>query len=411
MWRIIFKMLMARKGRYGWLLTELVVVSIAVWVLVDPLVVQTSIELQDKGFDEHRLYRMELKTYSENYPHFVEMDEAERHEAQLLMLRMVRSYPGVASATFQGNDGPFCSSTSINMFRCGDREAFVNSVAFVPCSDFFKTFRFSESGRGGNAGLDSMTFDDGCVVMSEETFPGRSVMGKLDTISNKTVAATTGLVRLHPDTPPEGVMFLPRTGMDVRAIVMRISDNIDEQKFLSDFTDWVKKRLKSGNFYVKEVQSYSDFMDDNSGKFKSYVQMRMVLGIFFLFCLFLGVSGTFWMQTSNRREEIGIMKSFGATSSVIVRTLIAEGVILATAAVAIGCFLYLQYAIKEGLYLPDGNMYKFLSGRYWYEHFASHFAVTSLVTWMIVVIVVCTGIYVPARRVSRITPTDALHEE
>ncbi len=117
MWRIIFKMLMARKGRYGWLLTELVVVSIAVWVLVDPLVVQTSIELQDKGFDEHRLYRMELKTYSENYPHFVEMDEAERHEAQLLMLRMVRSYPGVASATFQGNDGPFCSSTSINMFR------------------------------------------------------------------------------------------------------------------------------------------------------------------------------------------------------------------------------------------------------------------------------------------------------
>ena len=150
---------MARKGRYGWLLTELVVVSIAVWVLVDPLVVQTSIELQDKGFDEHRLYRMELKTYSENYPHFVEMDEAERHEAQLLMLRMVRSYPGVASATFQGNDGPFCSRTSINMFRCGKQEAFVNSVAFVPCSDFFKTFRFSESGRGGNAGLDSMTFD------------------------------------------------------------------------------------------------------------------------------------------------------------------------------------------------------------------------------------------------------------
>lgn len=411
MWRIIFKMLMARKGRYGWLLTELVVVSIAVWVLVDPLVVQTSIELQDKGFDERRLYRMELKTYSENSPYFVELDKEKRHDAQLRLLRMVRSYPGVVSATFQGGNGPFCSSTSIYTFRCDNLEAFVNSVDFVPRNDFFKTFRFSESGRYSNAELDSMTFDDGCVVMSEETFPGRSVMGKLDSISNITVVATTGLVRLHPDTPPEGVMFLPRTGMDVRAIVMRISDNIDEQKFLSDFTDWVKKRLKSGNFYVNEVQSYSDFMDDNSGDFKSYVQMRTVLGIFFLFCLFLGVSGTFWMQTNSRREEIGIMKSFGATSSGIVRTLIAEGLILATAAVAIGCFLYLQYAIKEGLYLPDGNMYKFLSGRYWYEHFAPHFAVTSLVTWMIVVIVVCTGIYVPARRVSRITPTDALHEE
>ena len=61
MWRIVLKMLAARKGRYGWLLAELVVVSMAVWVLADPVVVQTFIEFQDKGFEEHRLYRIELK--------------------------------------------------------------------------------------------------------------------------------------------------------------------------------------------------------------------------------------------------------------------------------------------------------------------------------------------------------------
>lgn len=411
MWRIIFKMLIERKGRYGWLLIELVVVSIAVWVLVDPLVVQTSIELQDKGFDEHGLYRMELKAYSENSPHFVELEKEMSRDAQFRLLRMVRSYPGVASATFQGWNGPFSSNVTVNTIHCDTLEASVNCISFMPRSDFFKTFRFSESGRHSNAALDSMNFENDCVVVSEDVFPGRSIMGMVDSNSDKRVAATTGFVRMHSYASPGGVMFVPEVYMDVNAIVLRISDNAGEQMFLSDFTDWVKKHLKAGNFYVNDVQPYSAFIDNNSGDIKSYVQTRTVLGLFFLFCLFLGVSGTFWMQTNSRREEIGIMKSFGATSSGIVCTLIAEGVILAAAAVAIGCFIYLQYALQEGLYLPGGDVHGFLSGRYWYEHFAVHFAVTSFVTLAIVVIVVCTGIYVPARRVSRITPTDALHEE
>ena len=136
-----------------------------------------------------------------------------------------------------------------------------------------------------------------------------------------------------------------------------------------------------------------------------------MLGAFFLFCLFLGVSGTFWMQTDSRREEIGIMKSFGATSARIVRILITEGIILATIAVMAGCFIYLQYALKEGLYISDANLRELLSGRYWFEDFATHFAIVSFITWAIVVIVVCIGIYIPASHISRITPTDALRDE
>ena len=113
MWRIVFKMLVARKGRYGWLLAELVVVSMAVWALADPVVVQTFIEFQDKGFDEDRLYRIELKTYSERSPHFVRQEMEHRRDDLHRLLRLVRSYPGVASATFQGDNGPFCNSVTL----------------------------------------------------------------------------------------------------------------------------------------------------------------------------------------------------------------------------------------------------------------------------------------------------------
>ena len=160
------------------------------------------------------------------------------------------------------------------------------------------------------------------------------------------------------------------------------------------------------------AQEFNPFTDAMYGTTElRLLDNNAVFGLFFLFCLFLGVSGTFWMQTSSRREEIGIMKSFGASSTCIVCTLIAEGVILAAVAVAIGCFLYLQYALKEGLYIPNNGEGDLLLGRYWFEHFSSHFAATSVVAFVIVAAVVCIGIYIPAHRISLVTPADALHDE
>ena len=65
--------------------------------------------------------------------------------------------------------------------------------------------------------------------------------------------------------------------------------------------------------------------------------------------LCLGVIGTFWLQTRTRREEVGVMLSFGATRSDIVRLLMGEGTVLTVVASLTGFLLYLQYALKEGL--------------------------------------------------------------
>ena len=57
----------------------------------------------------------------------------------------------------------------------------------------------------------------------------------------------------------------------------------------------------------------------------------------------------FWLQTRTRREEVGVMLSFGATRSDIVRLLMGEGTVLTVVASLTGFLLYLQYALKEGL--------------------------------------------------------------
>lgn len=199
------------------------------------------------------------------------------------------------------------------------------------------------------------------------------------------------------------------------SLLVRVRDGVDESDFLPAFTEWARKQLRAGNYYVRGVQTYEDIIEKDMKEVHQHFRVRSILGVFFLFCLFLGVTGTFWMQTRSRREEIGIMKSFGATRNTVMRIFLIEGFVLTTLAVAVACFLYLQYALKEGLYNPlpnSGNNLNILGGaRFWFEHFQQHFTVISLLTWVLLLVVVCIGIYLPARGICRIPPTDALREE
>ena len=59
--------------------------------------------------------------------------------------------------------------------------------------------------------------------------------------------------------------------------------------------------------------------------------------------LLLAVSGTFWLHTRIRREEIGIRLSYGAFPEGICRMLIRKAFIMTTIAVFVGCFFLLFY--------------------------------------------------------------------
>ena len=165
-----------------------------------------------------------------------------------------------------------------------------------------------------------------------------------------------------------------------------------------------------GNYYVSRVDPYQNFVKYSTTYVEQDYLQKMILACFFLFCIFFGVSGTFWMQTRSRCEEIGILKSFGATSGRILRLFLFEGLGLVTVAVLLGCVIYLQYAMHSGLYMPQ-NLCCSPYVHYWFESFKEHFLIVSGVVWLLMVLIVSFGIYVPMRGISRIAPTEALHEE
>ena len=55
MWKLIFRNLLSRRRRLAWLLCEIVIVSIVIWVFVDPIVVNGYIDTLPLGYDRDRL--------------------------------------------------------------------------------------------------------------------------------------------------------------------------------------------------------------------------------------------------------------------------------------------------------------------------------------------------------------------
>ncbi len=416
--RLALKNIWARKKRSGWLLAELVAVAIILCHLMDPLIVQTYVNSLPDGYDPENLYRVAIKEYepvSIRYDKDVAEDEVREKNMWYIRDRVAR-YPGVESATFQvGNTTPGSLSYSVSAVWWTDSlKVSVFCIGFVPKSDYFTTFRYQTVAGASPQQLDRMELKGREHILTETYMPDGPIFGRtlkdLLGIAEEPVVATLLPIKINMNIPPQQVQFEKRNARDAQAVVFRLRDDIDPDKFLADFREWADKELQQGNYYVSRVDPYQNFVKYSTTYVEQDCLQKMILASFFLFCIFFGVSGTFWMQTRSRCEEIGILKSFGATSGRILRLFLFEGLGLVTVAVLLGCVIYLQYALKSGLYMPQ-NLCCSPYVHYWFESFKEHFLIVSGVVWLLMMLIVSFGIYVPMRGISRIAPTEALHEE
>lgn len=426
MLHLIGKNLWARRYRNGWLLAELIIVSMVIWVLTDPIVVTTHDRGLPTGITEEGMYRLNLAAVSSKSARFEAGEDTPEARAANVrrILSRIRDYEDVRYATLQFRDvGPFCSSSWSRSLNTDSLHYYPYMVMFFePQSQFFSTFGFEEVEGQTNEELDRMPFENKEVVMTVDPVPGVVSLGyryvdfKTDTL-NWIIKATIGKLRMRNGMQPQNVLAEPQQLEKFEipeevCIVFRTKPAINETQFMQHFRPWAEKELRVGNLYMRSVKSYHEVIADNDEEntVNYTYRVNLLMGGFFLISLCLGVSGTFWMQTRNRREEVGIMKSFGARSVYIIRMLLGEGIVLSTLATLTGCLIYLQYALKEGLYTNMWNEQEILP-IYWVNRFPLHFLGVSLIVWIILLIVVSIGIYIPACSISRITPVDALRDE
>lgn len=431
MWKLILKNLWSRRRRNGWLLAELILVAILSWYIFDPVMVVTYERHLPLGYDADRLCMVSVTMFPQEASGYEPQaaDSASLMQAYLNLVDRVRRHPDVEQATpvlsfvYPGAMGIGTSS----FIAEGDSVAHTALfIEFLPHTHFFETYGF-QSGKGSMSAAQLSDLDNGYYyIMTEDLLEG---MFRTHTYRNQrcwkvtgtdtcytAVKGTVKVCKYLSDKRPVPIVFMPLQNPDIRSsldnmrIVVRLKEGVRMERFLHDFRPWMLRQLRIGNLYARELQSYDEINAAREFSDSTVLYRRSLsIALFFLVNLCLGVIGTFWMQTRTRREEVGVMLSYGATPHRIRLLLLGEGTALTTLATFIGCFIYLQYAFSEGLNTGSSLMEAVTPS--WVDNFGLHFFFVSLMVYVILLLVVWIGIYIPARRISSISPTEALRDE
>lgn len=429
MWKLILKNLWSRRRRNGWLLAELILVAILSWYIFDPVMVVTYERHLPLGYDADRLCMVSVTMFPQEASGYEPQaaDSASLVQAYLNLVDRARRHPDVEQATpvlsfvYPGAMGIGTSS----FIAEGDSVAHTALfIEFLPHTHFFETYGF-QSGKGSMSAAQLSDLDNGYYyIMTEDLLEG---MFRTHTYRNQrcwkvtgtdtcytAVKGTVKVCKYLSDKRPVPIVFMPLQNPDIRSrldnmrIVVRLKEGVRMGRFLHDFRPWMLRQLRIGNLYARELQSYDEINAAREFDSTMLYRCNLSIALFFLVNLCLGVIGTFWMQTRTRREEVGVMLSFGATPHRIRLLLLGEGTALTTLATFIGCFIYLQYAFSEGLNMGNSLAEVVID---WIDNFGLHFFLVSLMVYVILLLVVWIGIYIPARRISSISPTEALRDE
>lgn len=436
MLQTILHQLWNQRRQNGWIFIELLAVSFFLWTAIDPVYVLTANYHIDKGYNPEGLYVVNIGVYDEthgNYDPAMATDSMTK-EAYWRIARIVRDQPEVdswsisTSWSFPNNNSwngtqLFTDTASLHRDK-GYVHAQQYHFVAAEGSNMFHTYGMKDARTGGemvllpqtgnkvyiSARLAQLLFGTTDVVGKKiyESEQGIEVAGVFCNFKHRDYEQPYPLiVRMYSDM--QGGSYMPW----MYNFVIRLKPGVDASAFKQRFQQEVAPLLSVGNFYFNGLQNFSDLSDAyalQSGV-TNKLRLQYALTGFALFCIFLGMVGTFWIRSNARREEIGVMRSMGASQACIVRQFLIEAWLLATIAFAVTIPFLFYHAYTNGMYTLEMSKYFVPDPAYGQNRFGFHFTVVLLFSYLILLLVALIGTYIPVRRAARTLPADALRDE
>ncbi|MDR0988335.1 MAG: ABC transporter permease [Prevotellaceae bacterium] len=395
-----------------WLAVELLLVSVVMWYVTDYLYAVTATRLEPLGFDISHCYRIGMGELTDKSPDFIAGRTAEETEADVLeFLARLQRRPEVEAASLSQASHPYNYSNSTDPLRCDTLSSPRWTLRRLATPDFVRVFRY-HGAKGETPEQLAAMLEKGEFLASGNLFqdygkPLTDFIGKRftlfgDTTRSYPLGAALAPVRYDEDTQTRySVSFLakmwwanPQMELCVRVKADQDHDFIDRLKADSE------KQLRIGNIYLAEVRSFADIRR-NYAQAEINEMRNYLTGMgFLLLNIFLGLLGTFWFRTAQRRSEIALHKVFGATDRVVFVRLLSEGlwVLLLVTLPA----LAIDYALAEA----ELNQ--------WYDGTTlsvGRVLACAAVSFGLIAVMMVIGISIPARKAMRTAPAEALHDE
>ena len=342
-------------------------------------------------------------------PRLVQYSAAQTQQFYKLLAERVRVAPGVASESLTQNiplgqddfDGIAFVPENFQMPR--DRENF-NSTMDTVDEGYFETMGIPIlRGRGF---LASDTADAPRVAVVNEQFakhywPGAAAVGKHIRLESSAgtpveIVGITETIKYQSGFErPMDFVYMPLAQHPIARMTLMLRSSGDPLQLVQPVKDVV--RTLDPNLPMLHTMAYEDYYQ-NQAVNGPRIAMKLVasMGLVGLLLAIAGLYGLVAYNVSRRTREIGIRIALGALSSDVLRLVMGKGLVLVGIGTVIG--LAMGFGVEHLM-----NSMLFNAGG------------VDFVAYVIVVpslfLVTLLAAYVPARRASRIAPTQALRYE
>ena len=399
----------------SWLAIELLLVSVVMWYIVDSLYCTTATYLEPRGFDISHTYHIEMGILNDKSPDYVtyQSDEELRRDVIELVDRL-QHRPDIEAVSLSSASFPYNGSNNWNPVQLiGDNQTPINILRRMVTPDFLRVFRYTGVNGETPEQLAQMV-EEGKFLLSESFCKDRNLkpnelIGKPfylhgDTTQMHILGAVLNSVRYSDyqqgDYCLSFVEKLPIDWMDhTQELCVRVRPEYDKE-FRARLMADSESQYRIGNIFISNIYSFKD-------KRRAYQQQQTndirnkVTGMSFLMLnVFLGLLGTFWFRTQQRRSEIALHKVHGATKRMVFIRLISEGLFILLLITPLALLIDFNIAHAELNTFRNGTTLEW-----------DRLLLCVVISFVLIAAMIAIGILIPANKAINTKPVEALHDE
>ena len=399
-----------------WLVMELILVSVVMWWVTDKLYVRLATYFEPRGFNTEHCYKIEMGELTPKSPDYTERNYEERTADILELAERLRRRPEIEAVSISSNSHPYNGSNgTIKLQLEGDTLEASNWVIRRQVTpDFVRVFQYQGANGETPEQLADMIERDEILVsdnlfssLYKKPLPMTNYVGRRfhlngDTTSSVRLGASLNVVRYNDF----------QTGNSSRTMVYKL-DWFDKDQELCvrvrpehdvDFISKLKADSESqyrvGNIFISEVRSFKDIRRNVQQGYYNGMRNDFTIITFLLVNIFLGLLGTFWFRTQQRKGEIALHKAHGATNGMVFTRLLSEGWLLLLIITPLALIIDFNLAYAELNAWRNGTTLEW-----------DRLLFCGGISFALIALMIAIGIGIPARKAMKIDPAEALHNE
>ncbi|MBD5358511.1 MAG: FtsX-like permease family protein [Bacteroides sp.] len=407
--RNLFKQMRNEWRDNVWLIIELMVVCLAIWIIMVLLFVRTEGLFTPRGYNPDNVYSLSANTVPKESTDYIELESDDDYFADLkTLIGRIKDNPNVEDVTIHWNGLPYNYDHSGNrLFLFEERDTigyYGNRRTVTP--DYIKVMGItSKTGATTDQLVEMLRQGEILISDDNQEYPGDpyKLKGKKVIFGNdsSTVMRVGDIIQKVRRNDYElswgaSIIYPLNENRAWGGLAIRVKPGTGKA-FAEDFKKDINlRRLR--NTYLADLEALSDIREGNQRSIETDLRLYYVMIGFLLMTVFLGLLGTFWFRLQQRVSEIAIRKVVGAKKSQVFRRILSEGLLLLCIAVII------VSAIMWSLILTDFEMINI--GLEWYKILA-----LEAVTVILVAVGIIISLWWPAKKAMAIEPAIAIKDE